>query len=300
MSLDDDVEEILLDSQTIASRVAELGAQLSADYAGRDPVLVSVLKGALIFLADLMRAMDLPTSIDLMEVSSYGAATETSGQVRILKDLSKPIEGRDVIVVEDIIDTGLTLNYLLKYLHDRGPRTVRICCLLDKPARRLTEIEIAYRGVSIEDRLVIERLTVVDERAAQLVRDRRELGQEPARTVADAIEIGSRVLDREDWGEGVDGTLRCAVGREAAHPDRRLRRRDVHDAAPARGLDVGNAVLACPEHISRQGRPHDAFPLLRGEVRQRLHRGAHHIRGSGIVDQCVELAEAFAGQLYEV
>ena len=114
MSLHDDVEEILLDSQTVANRVAELGAQLSADYAGRDPVLVSVLKGALVFLADLMRAMDLPTSIDLMEVSSYGAATETTGQVRILKDLSKPIEGRDVIVVEDIIDTGLTLNYLLQ------------------------------------------------------------------------------------------------------------------------------------------------------------------------------------------
>ena len=105
MSLHDDVEEILLDSETVASRVAELGAQIAADYAGRDPVLISVLKGALVFLADLMRAMDLSTSIDLMEVSSYGAATETSGQVRILKDLSKPIEGRDVLVVEDIIDT---------------------------------------------------------------------------------------------------------------------------------------------------------------------------------------------------
>src|SRR6187200_1924073 len=116
LSLHDDVEEILLDSETVANRVAELAAQLTADYAGRDPVLVSVLKGALVFLADLMRAMDLPSSIDLMEVSSYGAATETSGQVRILKDLSKSIEGRDVIIVEDIIDTGLTLNYLLRYL----------------------------------------------------------------------------------------------------------------------------------------------------------------------------------------
>jgi hypoxanthine phosphoribosyltransferase len=155
VSLHDDVEEILLDAETVAGRVAELGAQLSADYAGRDPVLVSVLKGALIFLADLMRAMDLPTSIDFMEVSSYGAAIESSGQVRILKDLSKPIEGRDVIVVEDIIDTGLTLNYLLGYLADRQPASIRICCLLDKPARRLAEIPIDYIGFTIPDRFVI-------------------------------------------------------------------------------------------------------------------------------------------------
>jgi len=154
MSLHDDVEEILLDSDAIAARVVELGSQLTGDYAGRDPVLVSVLKGSLVFLADLMRAMDLPSSIDLMEVSSY-AGTETSGQVRILKDLSKPIEGRDVIVVEDIIDTGLTLNYLLGYLADRRPASIKICCLLDKPARRLADIPIDYIGFTIPDRFVI-------------------------------------------------------------------------------------------------------------------------------------------------
>ena len=155
MSLHDDVEEILLDADTIAARVSELGAQLTADYAGRDPVLVSVLKGALVFLADLMRAMDLPTSIDLMELSSYGEGTESSGQVRILKDLSNSIEGRDVVVVEDIIDTGLTLNYLLRYLGERNPASVRVCCLLDKPARRLAELEIDYRGFTIADRFVV-------------------------------------------------------------------------------------------------------------------------------------------------
>ena len=154
MSLHDDVEETLISTESIDARVAELGAQLSADYAGRDPVLVSVLKGSLVFLADLMRAMDLPSSIDLMEVSSY-AGTETSGQVRILKDLSKPIEGRDVIVVEDIIDTGLTLNYLLGYLADRQPASIKICCLLDKPARRLADIAIDYIGFTIPDRFVI-------------------------------------------------------------------------------------------------------------------------------------------------
>ena len=154
MSLHDDVEEILLDTELIASRVAQLGAELTRDYAGREPVLVSVLKGSLIFLADLMRAMDLRSSIDLMEVSSY-AGTETSGQVRILKDLSKSIEGRDVVVVEDIIDTGLTLNYLLRYLAERRPASITICCLLDKPARRLAEIPIDYRGFTIPDRFVI-------------------------------------------------------------------------------------------------------------------------------------------------
>jgi hypoxanthine phosphoribosyltransferase len=168
VSLHDDVEEILLDTDTVARRVAELGAQLSADYAGRDPVLVSVLKGALVFLADLMRTMDLPTSIDLMEVSSYGAATESSGQVRILKDLSKPIEGRDVIVVEDIIDTGLTLNYLLGYLADRQPASIRICCLLDKPARRLAEIPIDYVGFTIPDRFVVGYGLDYDERYRNL------------------------------------------------------------------------------------------------------------------------------------
>jgi len=150
-----DVEEILLSGEEVQARVKELGAQLAADYEGREPVLVSVLKGSIIFLADLVRAMPIPLSIDLMEVSSYGTSTESSGQVRILKDLSTSIEGREVIVVEDIIDTGLTLNYLLRYLHDKGPASIRICCLLDKPARRLAPIEIDYRGFTIADRFVI-------------------------------------------------------------------------------------------------------------------------------------------------
>ena len=164
----DDVQEILLDADTISSRVAELGAELTSHYADRDPVLVSVLKGSLIFLADLMRAMEMPVSIDLMEVSSYGSGTETSGQVRILKDLSGPIEGRHVIVVEDIIDTGLTLNYLLKYLADKGPASISIVCLLDKPARRLAEIPIEYRGFTIPDRFVIGYGLDFDERYRNL------------------------------------------------------------------------------------------------------------------------------------
>jgi hypoxanthine phosphoribosyltransferase len=150
-----DVEEVLLTEEQIQARVAELGIQLTADYAGRDPVLISVLKGSIVFLADLVRGMELSLSIDIMEVSSYGAATESSGQVRILKDLSNAIEGRHVIVVEDIIDTGLTLNYLLRYLREKQPASLTICCLLDKPARRLTEIPIDYIGFTIPDRFVV-------------------------------------------------------------------------------------------------------------------------------------------------
>jgi hypoxanthine phosphoribosyltransferase len=151
-----DVAEILIPQPVVAAKVAELGAQLSADYAGRPLTLVSVLKGALPFMADLMRAMTIPLHIDLMEVSSYGGtATESSGLVRILKDLSSSIEGKDVLIVEDIIDTGLTLNYLLRYLRGKNPASLRICALLDKPARRLVEIDIDYRGFTIPDRFVV-------------------------------------------------------------------------------------------------------------------------------------------------
>ena len=168
MSIHDDVEVVLLDTETVASRVRALGTQLTADFGDRDPVLVSVLKGSLVFLADLIRAMEMPVSIDLMEVSSYGAGTESSGQVRILKDLSGSIEGRHLIVVEDIIDTGLTLNYLLKYLADKGPASISIVCLLDKPARRLAEIPIDYTGFSIPDRFVVGYGLDYDERYRNL------------------------------------------------------------------------------------------------------------------------------------
>ena len=154
-ALEKDVAEILIDERALQAKVAELGARVSADYADRQVTLVSVLKGALPFMADLMRSITIPVRIDLMEVSSYGGATETSGQVRILKDLSSSIEGRHVLIVEDIIDTGLTLNYLSEYLAGKDPASLRICALLDKPARRLVDIDIAYRGFEIPDRFVI-------------------------------------------------------------------------------------------------------------------------------------------------
>ena len=151
-----DVGHVLITEEQIRSKVRELGAQVSADYAGSSVTLVSVLKGSLPFMADLMRAIEIPVQIDLMEVSSYGgASTETSGLVRIMKDLSSSIAGKDVLIVEDIIDTGLTLNYLLRYLRGKNPRSLRICALLDKPARRLVEIPIDYRGFTIPDEFVI-------------------------------------------------------------------------------------------------------------------------------------------------
>ncbi len=151
-----DVAEVLITEGEIQAKVAELGDRVSADYAGTELTLVSVLKGSLPFMADLMRSITIPVQIDLMEVSSYGgSATETSGLVRILKDLSSSIDGRHVLIVEDIIDTGLTLNYLVRYLRGKNPASLRICTLLDKPARRLVEIPIDYRGFEIPDQFVI-------------------------------------------------------------------------------------------------------------------------------------------------
>ena len=151
-----DVGQILVTEEQIRDKVRELGSQISVDYAASSVTLISVLKGALPFMADLMRAIRIPVQIDLMEVSSYGGATtETSGLVRILKDLSSSIQGKDVLIVEDIIDTGLTLNYLLRYLRGKNPRSLRICALLDKPARRLVEIPIDYRGFTIPDEFVV-------------------------------------------------------------------------------------------------------------------------------------------------
>jgi hypoxanthine phosphoribosyltransferase len=155
-NLVDDIGEVLLSEDSIQARVTQLGRQISADYAGRQLTLVSVLKGSLPFMADLMRAMTIPVRIDLMEVSSYGgASTESSGLVRILKDLSTSIEGDEVLIVEDIIDTGLTLNYLVRYLRGKSPRSLRICTLLDKPARRLVEIPVDYIGFTIPGQFVV-------------------------------------------------------------------------------------------------------------------------------------------------
>ena len=155
-SLHDDVAEVLLTEEEIAAKVRELGARIGADYGGRRLTLVSVLKGSLPFMADLMRAIEIPVRIDLMEVSSYGgSSTESSGLVRILKDLSASIEGEDVLIVEDIIDTGLTLNYLVRYLRGKNPKSLRICTLLDKPARRLVDIPVDYVGFTIPDQFVV-------------------------------------------------------------------------------------------------------------------------------------------------
>jgi hypoxanthine phosphoribosyltransferase len=151
----DDVAEILLSSDQISAKVRELGAQIAADYQGKDLVLVSILKGALPFLADLMRATQIPLALDFLEVSSYGAGTESSGAVRILKDLANPIEGRHVLVVEDILDTGHTLSYVFDHLRAQRPDSVHLCVLLDKPARRLIPIDIDYRGFEIPDKFVV-------------------------------------------------------------------------------------------------------------------------------------------------
>jgi hypoxanthine phosphoribosyltransferase len=145
----------LIDRDALQRRIAELGEEISADYAGRDLLLVGVLKGAVFFMADLMRGLTIPCEIDFMAISSYGDSTDSSGVVRILKDLDINIEGRDVLVVEDIIDSGLTLSYLMRNLEAREPASLEICALLTKPERREIEVPVRYVGFEIPNRFVI-------------------------------------------------------------------------------------------------------------------------------------------------
>jgi len=151
----DGVGETLVAEEDLTRRVAELGSEISRDYAGRDLVLIGVLKGAVPFLADLMRALEVDCEVDYMAVSSYGSSTDSSGVVRILKDLDAPIAGRDVLIVEDIIDSGLTLHYLIKTLRARSPATLEVCALLTKPERRRVETPIRYVGFEIPNRFVV-------------------------------------------------------------------------------------------------------------------------------------------------
>ncbi|HYY74407.1 MAG TPA: hypoxanthine phosphoribosyltransferase [Solirubrobacterales bacterium] len=149
------IGEVLVSTDELERRVGELGAEISRDYEGRDLVMIGVLKGAVVFLGDLMRRLTVPCEIDFIAVSSYGSSTDSSGVVRILKDLEAPIEGRDVLIVEDIIDSGLTLQYLLRNLRARNPGTLEVCALLTKPERRRVELPIRYLGFEIPNRFVI-------------------------------------------------------------------------------------------------------------------------------------------------
>ena len=155
MSMRDDIAEILYTEEQLQEIVGRIGRQIQEDYRDGNLFLVSVLKGSLIFMADLMRAIDLPCSIDFLSVSSYGAGTTTSGEVRILKDLDSRLEGKDVLVVEDILDSGMTLSFLLKNLSARNPKSIRLCTLLDKPERRKVDIHADYVGAVVPDEFIV-------------------------------------------------------------------------------------------------------------------------------------------------
>ena len=146
---------ILLPEQEVNERIAELGRQISEDYAGKSVHLICILKGSVFFTCELAKRITVPVSMDFMSVSSYGAGTESSGVVKIKKDLDEPLEGRDVIVVEDIIDSGRTLSYLVKELGERKPAGIRLCTLLDKPERRVTDVKVDYVGFNIPDEFVV-------------------------------------------------------------------------------------------------------------------------------------------------
>ena len=153
--MNEDIKKILISEEELENKVKALGAKIAADYKNKDLLLVCVLKGAVIFVSDLMRTIDLPLDIDFMAISSYGSNTKSSGVVRILKDLNASIEGRHVLIVEDIIDSGLTLSYLVDNLKSRGPASVEICTILDKPDRRVADLEIKYTGFQVPDEFVV-------------------------------------------------------------------------------------------------------------------------------------------------
>jgi len=155
MLRDPSIGEILVQADDLQHRVRQLGAEISRDYAGRDLLLIGVLKGAVFFLSDLMRQIEIPCEVDFMAVASYGSATESSGVVRILKDLDAPLEGRHVLIVEDIVDSGLTLQYLMRTLKGRGPASLEVCAQLTKPSRRTVDLPVRYTGFEIPDRFAI-------------------------------------------------------------------------------------------------------------------------------------------------
>ena len=154
-TMHDDIREILLSEEEIAEIVRNMGRQISEDYKGKNLFLVSVLKGSLLFMADLMRQITIPCTIDFLAVSSYGKGTASSGEVRILKDLDASLEGKDLLIVEDILDSGVTLSYLLKNLSARNPASIRLCTFLDKPERRRVDIHADYVGASVPDEFIV-------------------------------------------------------------------------------------------------------------------------------------------------
>jgi hypoxanthine phosphoribosyltransferase len=155
MLRDEKIGEILVQADELQHRITEMAAEVSRDYAGKDLLLIGVLKGAVFFLADLMRQLDIPCEVDFMAVASYGSSTDSSGVVRILKDLDRPLEGRHVLIVEDIVDSGLTLQYLMRTLEARGPASLQVCALLTKPERRKVEMPARYVGFEIPDKFAI-------------------------------------------------------------------------------------------------------------------------------------------------
>lgn len=154
-NMNDDIREVLISEEQLKLKVAELGAQISRDYEGKNLLLVSILKGAVVIMADLMRAVTIPCAIDFMVVSSYGGGTETSGLVKIIKDLDSNLSGKDVLIVEDVLDTGVTLSKLKPMLQLRNPNSIKICAILDKPSRRTADIKADYTGFEVPNEFVV-------------------------------------------------------------------------------------------------------------------------------------------------
>ncbi len=163
-----ELDEILFTEEQLRQTVSRLGKQITADYRGKNLLMIAVLKGSFVFMADLARQIDLPLAVDFMSVSSYGSGTKTSGNVNIIKDITVPLEDKDLLVVEDILDSGVTLAFLLRHFRERHPNSIRLCTLLDKPERRIADVHADYVGMSIEDKFIVGYGLDVDEKFRNL------------------------------------------------------------------------------------------------------------------------------------
>ena len=166
--MEKDIEKVLISQEEIQKIVSDLGTRISEDYKDKNLLMVSVLKGSVVFMADLMRAVTIPCRIDFMSVSSYGSGAKTSGVVKIIKDLDIPLEGYDLLIVEDILDSGMTLSYIVDMLKSRGPKSIRICTLFDKPERRMAEVKATYVGTQVPDAFIVGYGLDYDERYRNL------------------------------------------------------------------------------------------------------------------------------------
>ena len=291
--------KVLLSHDAIQARIQEMGSEIARDYAGREPHLVGVLKGACAFMTDLAQAIDLPLTLDYIAVSSYGAATKSSGEVKLVKDLDQGLEGRDLLVVEDIVDTGLTLNYLVNVLRARGPRTLKVAALLSKPSRRLVEVHVDYVGFTIEDHFVVGYGLDYNEKYRNL-RDivvygaRTPWPTSSASTRGDQDRRAARRRAGEHPGRGAREGRQPADGRRAGSREGARRHPGVARSLAAHGLGRGPGHRGRGSAARRAGHPRHPAPAGLSRDGARGQRRRH--RAGGGQPPCASASSCWPGR----